>query len=134
MANSRNNNRNSNQSNNRNNNGNSNQNSNDKPTKRTFCSAGVGPKSGNRWVSGANYYKDWEFIAGPYSGSHITTSENGIEWQNWVAEFKIKGFPQPGVTPCLYNMKTGNLHFDKLQMVAKPGSPNGGYFGRFKKD
>jgi hypothetical protein len=117
--------------------GNSNRNndSNDRK-KSTGCKSGIGPKSGLPWVSGWNLQTRrgmLSFIAGPYGKTSVHTSNNGRDWENWVAEFSINGFPQPGVMPCLYESATGKIIFKKLQMVANPKAPNGGYFGTFNE-
>jgi hypothetical protein len=106
----------------------------EKPKKNTGCKAGVGKDSGNRWVSGWNFQKRrgmLTFIAGPYGETSVHKGDE-YDWENWIAEYSLNGIPQ-GIMPVLYCLGTGKVIFKKLQMVANPKAPNGGYFGQFKK-
>lgn len=133
MGNNNNNRNNSNNNRSNNNNGNNNRNN---QTSRTGCKSGVG-KEGKPWISGYNFWRGWTFVAGPYEGSHVTESRNGIEWENWVAWFTVDGMPKDKGVSCLFNLRTGCLHFPKLGggMIAKPAGKTrakDGYFGRVK--
>jgi hypothetical protein len=118
-------------------NNNSNNNSNNgggKPKKSTGCKAGVGAKSNAPWVSGWNLQQRrgmLSFLAFPYEGTSEHTSEQGRQWQNWVAKIKINGVPQNGVMPCLFEPSTGKVHFKEMGMIANPKKD---YFGTMFKD
>ena len=125
---------NNNRSGNTSSNGSGNRNTSDKQKKTTGCKRGQGAKSGNPWVSGWNLQQRrgmLSFLAFPYQGTSIHTSENNKEWENWVAKIKLNGIPQTGVMPCLYERATGRVIFKEMGMVA---NPNKNYFGTFTKD
>jgi len=101
------------------------------PRKHTGCRSG-NTKNNTPYVRGWNYSKQHgmvAFFAAPYSGTHVSESKNGRQWQNWM----IKVQPKMGkefIVSGLYDMQTGRVISQQLGIVMNPRT---NYCGRFTR-
>lgn len=103
--------------------------------KRSGCKHGIGRTEGKPWVSGwnksaAGYMK---FLAFPYKGQQSKTKEvisrSGKVWENWMARITYPD-RHTALMPVLREVHTNRIIFRDINMIANPGAPNGGYWGR----
>lgn len=100
--------------------------------KHSGCRKGQ-DKKGNPYLIGWNASKTRgmiSFIASPYSGTKEIKSKSGKTWQNWFVKITFKATGDIKNYSGMYNVSNNKLYIKDLNLVANPGAPNGGYFGK----
>jgi len=70
-----------------------------------------------------------KYIAAPYRATERRTSATGKEWENWIIALT---YPSGEVKtiPCLFDCDTKSVYVKSMNLIAKPSTPSGGYFGK----
>jgi len=105
------------------------------PKKRSSAKykAGATTRNGKPCVVGYKYSKRdrgiIKYIAAPYRNTARRTSESGKEWENWIIAMT---YPSGEVKtiPCLFDCDTKSVYVKSMNLIAKPSTSAGGYFGK----
>jgi len=70
-----------------------------------------------------------KYIAAPYRATERRTSATGKDWENWIIALT---YPSGEVKtiPCLFDCDTHTVYVKSMNLIAKPSTPGGGYFGK----
>lgn len=96
----------------------------------------VGKNSGKLAITAWNYNKNRGMItlkAFENKGSKRVKSKNNNTFVTLIAEIFYHQTGNHVIETCLYNLQTGKMFVDKLQMVVSTKARNGGYFGKISK-